>query len=154
MPQLLRLRFYNVGPERARMEDLTISLADIVTGQAAHSAIWLRNGGGKTTLISLSLWLLCPDKPMPDKNQIEDYVQPDDRSVLVAEWQMDKKDRQLSLWSGKPERYLTGVFCEWRASASSQEGRKLHRMFFAARVLDDEPRLSLEDLPLYAIRQG
>src|SRR5579859_6696990 len=142
MPQLLRLRFCNVGPQRARMEDLTISLTDIVTGQATHSAIWLRNGGGKTTLISLLLWLLCPDKPMPDKNQIDDYVQADDRSVLIAEWQMDTKERQLSLWS-KPERYLTGVFCERRASASSQEDRKLHRMFFATRVQDEEPRLSL-----------
>jgi hypothetical protein len=154
MPQLLRLRFCNVGPPRARMEDLTISLVDIVTGQATHSAIWLRNGGGKTTLISLLLWLLCPDKPMPDKHQIDDYVQLDDRSVLLAEWQMDKKDKQLSLWSAKPECYLTGVFCERRAVAASQEDRKLHRMFFAARVRDDEPRLSLEELPLYTTRQG
>lgn len=153
MPKLLRLRFCNVGPPRARMEDLIISLTDVVTGQATHSAIWLRNGGGKTTLISLLLWLLCPDKPMPDKNQIEDYVHPDDRSVLIAEWQMDTKERQLSLWS-KPERYLTGVFCERRASASSQEDRKLHRMFFATRVKDEEPRLSLDELPIYTTRQG
>ncbi len=149
MPQLLRLRFCNVGPARARMEDLTISLADIVTGQATHSAIWLRNAGGKTTLIRLLLWLLCPDK-----QQIEDFIQPDDRSVLLAEWQTDKKDRQLSLWSEKSERYLTGVFCERRANTSAQEDRRLHRMFFATRVRDDESRLSLEELPLYLTRQG
>lgn len=130
------------------MEDLTLSLEDITTGQATHSAILLRNGGGKTTLISLMLWLLCPDKPMPDKNQIDDYVQLDDRSVLVAEWQMDQ---QFSLWTGKPGRYLTGVFCEWRPAAT-QEGRKLERFFFATRVLEDEPRLSLEHLPLFVIK--
>lgn len=132
------------------MEDLTLSLEDIVTGQATHSAILLRNGGGKTTLISLMLWLLCPDKPMPDKNQIEDYVQPDDRSVLVAEWQMDQ---QSSLWTGKSECYLTGVFCEWRPTVS-QEGKKLQRFFFATRVIEDEPRLSLEHLPLFVTKQG
>ncbi|HEU5375480.1 MAG TPA: hypothetical protein VFV38_08585 [Ktedonobacteraceae bacterium] len=148
MPQLLRLRFCNIGPHRARMEDLTLSLEDITTGQATHSAILLRNGGGKTTLISLMLWLLCPDKPMPDKNQIDDYVQFDDRSVLVAEWQMDQ---QLSLWTGKPGRYLTGVFCEWRPAAT-QEGRKLERFFFATRVLEDEPCLSLEHLPLFVTK--
>ncbi len=152
MPQLLRLRFCNVGPRRARMEDLTLSMEDIETGQATHSAIWLRNGGGKTTLISLILWLLCPDKPMPDTHKIEEYVQPDDRSVLVAEWQMD--GQQSSLWSGRPERYLTGAFCEWRVSGSAQEGRRLHRIFFATRVIEDEPRLTLEGLPIYVTRQG
>src|SRR5581483_11258662 len=65
MPQLLRLRFCNIGPRRARMDDLTLSMEDITTGRATHSAIWLRNGGGKTTLIRLIFWLLCPDKPMP-----------------------------------------------------------------------------------------
>jgi hypothetical protein len=154
MPQLLRLRFCNIGPRRARMDDLTLSMEDITTGQATHSAIWLRNGGGKTTLIRLIFWLLCPDKPMPDMHKIEEYVQPDDHSVLVAEWQMDGSGQQRSLWSGKPERYLTGAFCEWRASSSAQEGRKLHRMFFATRVIEDEPRLTLEDLPIYITKQG
>jgi hypothetical protein len=150
MPKLLRLRFCNIGPDRARMEDLTLHLEDIVTEQATHTAILLRNGGGKTTLISLMLWLLCPDKPMPDTNKIDDFVQTSDRSVLVAEWQMDQ---QPSLWTGKPQRYLTGVFCEWRSTAS-QEGKRLHRFFFAARVIEDEPRLTLERLPLYVTRQG
>lgn len=136
------------------MDDLTLSMEDITTGQATHSAIWLRNGGGKTTLIRLIFWLLCPDKPMPDMHKIEEYVQPDDRSVLVAEWQMDGQEQQMSLWSGKPERYLTGAFCEWRASGSAQEGRKLHRLFFATRVIEDEPRLTLEGLPIYIIKQG
>ncbi len=136
------------------MDDLTLSMEDITTGQATHSAIWLRNGGGKTTLIRLIFWLLCPDKPMPDMHKIEEYVQPDDRSVLVAEWQVDGQGQQASLWSGKPERYLTGAFCEWRASGSAQEGRKLHRMFFATRVIEDEPRLTLEGLPIYITKQG
>ena len=136
------------------MDDLTLSMEDITTGQATHSAIWLRNGGGKTTLLRLIFWLLCPDKLMPDMHKIEEYVQPDDRSVLVAEWQMDGQGQQMSLWSGKPERYLTGAFCEWRASGSAQEGRKLHRMFFATRVIEDEPRLTLEGLPIYITKQG
>jgi hypothetical protein len=136
------------------MDNLTLSMEDITTGQATHSAIWLRNGGGKTTLIRLIFWLLCPDKPMPDMHKIEEYVQPDDRSVLVAEWQMDGQGQQMSLWSGKPERYLTGAFCEWRASGSAEVGRKLHRMFFATRVIEDEPRLTLEGLPIYITKQG
>jgi hypothetical protein len=150
MPKLLRLRLCNIGPQRARMEDLTLSLEDIISGQAVHTAIFLRNGGGKTTLISLILWLFCPDQPMPDKNDIRDFVLTGDRSVLVAEWQMDQ---QPSLWNGKPERYLTGVFCEWRP-ATSQEGKKLQRFFFATRVIEDEPRLNLESLPLFVSRQG
>jgi hypothetical protein len=150
MPKLLRLRLCNIGPDLARMEDLTLRMEDVMTGQAAHTAILLRNGGGKTTLISLILWLLCPDRPMPDTNKIDDFVKSNDRSVLVAEWQMDQ---QPSLWTGKPQRYLTGVFCEWRTSAS-QEGKKLQRFFFAARVIEDELCLTLEGLPLFVSRQG
>lgn len=154
MPQLLRLRFCTVGPRRARIEDLTLSMEHLASGQATHSAIWLRNGGGKTTLIRLIFWLLCPDKPMSDTHKIEEYVQPTDRSVLVAEWQLDGTGQQASLWSGKPERYLTGAFCEWHTSGSAQEGRKLHRTFFATRVIEDEPRLTLEGLPIYVTKQG
>lgn len=152
MPQLLRLRLCNVGPHPARMEDLTLSMEDLITGRATHSTILLRNGGGKTTLMRLIFWLLCPDKPMSDTHKIEEYVQSDDHSVLVAEWQMD--GQQASLWHSKSERYLTGAFCEWRASGSTQEGRRLHRMFFATRVIEDEPCLTLEGLPIYVTKQG
>ncbi|HEU5376036.1 MAG TPA: hypothetical protein VFV38_11390 [Ktedonobacteraceae bacterium] len=74
MPKLLRLRLCNIGPQRARMEHLILPFEDIITGQATHSLIFLRNGGGKSTLISLLLWLCCPDKPMPDKKDIHDFV--------------------------------------------------------------------------------
>ena len=47
MPKLLRLRFCNIGPDRARMEDITLRLEDIVTGQAAHTAICYAMVAGK-----------------------------------------------------------------------------------------------------------
>ena len=80
------------------------------------------------------------------ERSIEDYVQLQDRSIIVAEWQLDGRSRHLS--PNEPNRYLTGVFCEWRA-----QGERLQRLFFVARVRLDEPGLTLEDLPIYGPRR-
>src|SRR5947199_7156073 len=113
MPQLTRIRLCNIGNELARIDDLVLPLHD-VEGKAANTTIWLRNGGGKTVIVSLLLWLMCPDKKMPDNRHIEDYVQPQDRSVIVAEWQLDGSNHNGA--TNEPERYLTGVFCEWQSN--------------------------------------
>ncbi len=149
MPQLTRIRLCNIGHSHARIDDLTFRLHDN-DGRATHSAIWLRNGGGKTMLVSLLLWLMCPEKRMPDNRRLEDYVHVRDHSILVAEWQLDNGVQHAS---GQPDRYLTGAFCEWRASASTSDGRKLRRSFFTTRVIPEVPELTLEKLPLYAINE-
>src|SRR5579859_1588797 len=150
MPQLSRIRLCNIGHAHARIDDLTLELHD-ADGHPTHSTIWLRNGGGKTMLVSLLLWLICPDKKMPDNRRLEDYVQPHDRSILVAEWQLDSDPRQVMPVS---DRYLTGVFCEWRSSSNAPEGTKLRRYFFVTRVLAQEPRLTLDHLPLHIFQSG
>jgi hypothetical protein len=150
MPQLCRVRLCNIGHVHARIDDLILSLHD-AEGQPTHSTIWLRNGGGKTMLVSLLLWLLCPEKKMPDNRRIEEYVQSHDRSVLVAEWQLDSDPRQLFPQS---DRFLTGVFCEWRSSLNISENTRLRHFFFVTRVLPQEPRLTLDHLPLYVFQSA
>ena len=61
MPRLLRLRFLSVGHAGARFDDLLLDLRDR-DGDATDSTLWLRNGGGKTSLLSLFFALLRPDK--------------------------------------------------------------------------------------------
>src|SRR4051794_40195125 len=111
MPQITHLRYCNVGPVGARIEDEILSFADSTTGKAVPTVIWLRNGGGKTVLLSLLLWLFGPGRSMPGNNRIEDFVLSSDHSVCVAEWQLDHTVHQ------PPEHYLTGVFCEWHTTA-------------------------------------
>ncbi len=143
MPQLTRLRLCCIGPAMARIDDMTLSFHD-ATGQPVNSTLWLRNGGGKTFIMQLFLWLMCPDKRMTlTGRSIEDYIQSQDRSVIIAEWQLDGSSYGRAL--NEPNRYLTGVFCEWHSD-------RLQRLFFVARVHPDELRLTLEGLPIYSLR--
>jgi hypothetical protein len=143
MPQLTRIRFCHVGHNRARMDDLILDFRDR-DGGALHSVLWLRNGGGKSTILNLVFGLLRPDRrelfgsKAEQKNRhLEDYIQTDVPGVVVAEWQLD---------SASPDLYLTGVFYEKRSSGSSPD--RLRRLFFAARVLPEEPHFTLEGLPI------
>ncbi len=122
MPQLTRLRLCCVGPAMARIDNMILPFHD-ATGQPVNSTLWLRNAGGKTFIMQLFLWLMCPDKRMTlTERSIEDYIQPQDRSVIIAEWQLDGGSHPRAL--NEPNRYLTGAFCEWRVP-----GERLQRLF-------------------------
>ncbi len=60
--QLAALRFRSVGERSARFTDLTLNLtAPGGDGLAPQdSVIWLRNGGGKSSILSLLYALLLP----------------------------------------------------------------------------------------------
>ena len=57
---LARLRLANVGQASARFNDLTLDFTDGT--KPADSVLWLRNGGGKSTILSLFLSTLLPRK--------------------------------------------------------------------------------------------
>jgi len=142
MPQLIRLRFINLGHENARTEDLIVPLHD-KHGQAADSIIWARNGGGKSMLLGLFLALINPHQKQflgsitnQGTRRFEHYVPKasgDNRAILVAEWQSEE------MQEGFPARYLTGYFCEWRQD-------NLERLFFSSRV--SEPEITFETIPV------
>jgi hypothetical protein len=150
MPQLTRIRCCHVGHFRARMDDLILDFRDL-QGFPSHSVLWLRNGGGKSTILNLVFGLLRParrelfgSKAEQNDRNLEDYILADIPGVVIAEWQLDRDPRSNA--SATPDRYLTGVFYEQRSSGSSPE--RLHRLFFAARVIPEEPRFTLEGLPI------
>jgi hypothetical protein len=141
MPRLTRLRFVNIGYPDARMDDLILNLSD-PERNPLDSTLWLRNGGGKSSLLSLFYSLLSPHrqsflgaKASDGERKLEDYVLHDDRAVVIAEWQTDTEPKA---WR------LTGAFYEWQHGETQQ----LRRTFFASNVL--KPELTLERLPLHA----
>jgi hypothetical protein len=139
MPRLTRLRFVNIGHPYARMEDLTLNLCN-EANHPVDSTLWLRNAGGKSSLLSLFFSLINPNryqflgaKVATGERSLDDYVLPEDRSVVIAEWQLDTDPNDAPIW------YLTGGLYEWR-------GETIERLFFAARVC--KPNLTFENLPL------
>jgi DNA repair exonuclease SbcCD ATPase subunit len=138
MPRLTRLRFVNVGHVNARMENLILECCD-KNGNAIDTTLWLRNGGGKSSILNLFYSLINPNRQQflgskadQGKRALGDYILEDDAAVVIAEWQLDTNDDEK-------KSYLTGCFYEWRQG-------ELERLFFAARV--KPPQLTLNELPI------
>ena len=145
MPRLARLRLVSIGHPSARFGDLVLDFCD-ATGRATDATLWLRNGGGKSSLLNLFFALVRPDRreflgnrAEAKQRRLEDYVLQRDRGAVVAEWELDAGN-------GVPQpTYLTGVFYEWGGSAGADAGQ-LKRLFFAGKR--DAARFSIEHLPL------
>jgi len=120
--------------------------------QPMDSTIWLRNGGGKSSILNLFFAMLrtgrrdfLGGKADSKRRQIEDYVLNNDRSIVAAEWELDVPDDTLH-FAREPGRFITGVFYE---RAPGREG--LRRLFFSSRVAEDEPESTLAGLPIDVI---
>lgn len=155
MPRLTRLRLVCVGHPNARFEDMTLNFQDH-QGRPIDSTLWLRNGGGKSSLLNLFFAVVRPDKreflggkAEAKRRKLEDYIQDADRAVVVCEWEADAERDSLGL-SGAAERLLTGVFYEWRSGG----GDDLKRLYFGCRVSPELPDLTLEGLPLFRTEDG
>ncbi len=61
MAKLSRIHFAGMGNAAARFNPLTLDFRD-AKGTPAHSVLWLRNGGGKTTMLSLFYSVILPKK--------------------------------------------------------------------------------------------
>lgn len=152
MPQLLKLRFVSLGHPQARMDDLLLTFQG-PDGRATDSTLWLRNGGGKSSILNLFFAIVRPHKSEflggkaeAKQRSLNDYILPSDRAVAAAEWQLDPAADSLGLES---ERFLTGVFYERRDGSGD-----LRRLFFSCRVTPEHPESTIEHLPLYTANNG
>ena len=148
MPKLTRLRFVSIGHPNARMQDLTLNLCD-QSGVPSDSTIWLRNGGGKSSILSLFFALPRPNrrdflgsKADAKQRRLEDYILTNDRSVVAAEWTLDLQE--LGESEVEIPRFLTGVFYEF----SGGNRDSLRRLFFCARVSDAVEETLVPTLPI------
>lgn len=151
MPKLRRMRLCGIGHDSARFNDLTLEFTDR-QGRPANSVLWLRNGGGKTSLLSLFFAGVRPNKreflgQRADEKirRLEDYIGPHDHGVVVCEWELDT---ERGAFDDVPPRYLSGVFYQRKESDGSNGDGEVDRLFFATLVSAGEPQLTLEGLPL------
>lgn len=146
-------RFYldSIGVPENRFSDLMLDLTGL-DGEPADSIVWLRNGAGKTTMLSLLLALILPARKdflatRTKKRTLEDLVQGGDTAHVVAEW-VDPNGHVL----------LTGAVYEWdgrvRPRDYNEGGKtKLRRSWWC---VDPDPAIegsTLDDLP-FTLRTG
>jgi len=154
--QLGRLRLMSVGERAARFPDTTLDLSAPTSALGGHgsgdpldSIVWLRNGGGKSSLLfALVLPLRRDFLGLSMKRYIEDYIRDGDTSHTIAEW-ADVSEDSLFGSDGGP-RLVTGAIYEWderRKPADPDRNRdklKAHYYtFFATPGV-----LTLDTLPL------
>ena len=151
--QLAALRFRSIGERSARFTDLTLNLtAPDGDGPAPQdSVIWLRNGGGKSSILSLLYALLLPRASdfmgRSVQRSLTDYIDSGDTAHVVAAWLPTQAARTLQ---GETEDLLiTGVVHEWddmrRPVQAAQSRDRLNTLFYAFHAVSGE--LDLASLP-------
>jgi hypothetical protein len=111
MWRIRRIKLDGIGTRAARFRDLELDLTSERTGEPLHSLVWLRNGGGKSSLIALVAALLRPAKHeflsaagsgRTVGRALGDYILDGDTAHVVIEWG-DESGRRL----------VTGGVFEW-----------------------------------------
>ncbi len=153
MPRLAQMRFVSIGHPNARFDDITLDLRD-GRKHATDSTLWLRNGGGKSSILNLFFALVRPDrrdflggKAEARRRNLDDYILANDRGVVACEWELDQPAGHLNV-EAEPEALLTGVFYEWRSGTATDDTR-LRRLYFACLSSPSDPRSRISDLPLF-----
>ena len=119
MWQMRRVRLDRIGAPAARFLNVNFDLTD-ADGHPLDSILWLRNGGGKSTVLSLLCALIRPNRrdflatATTDKH-LEDYVLGADTAHVTVEW------------SGPGGRRLvTGAVYEWVERAQPADPNRDH----------------------------
>jgi hypothetical protein len=135
------LRFESVGHPAARFAPLELRF-DSAEGLPSHAILWLRNGGGKSSMLNLLFALLRPGRreflgvaEEGKDRRLGDYVLAQDTAHVVAEWGQ--------LGESRPAR-ITGMVLEWQDRARSIDDSRLRRLWYAFVPGDARPPGLLE----------
>lgn len=141
--KLAALRLRSVGERSARFQDLTLTFTAPADGgsEPQDSVIWLRNGGGKSSILSLLYALLLPRAAdfmgRAVKRSLTDYIDGGDTAHVVAVWEPAGSSRTLL---GEADGLLvTGAVYEWadlRRPAQPEASRdRLSTLFYTFHVV-------------------
>lgn len=141
MLQLRRIRLESVGHPNARFAPLQLRLTTD-DGRPTHTVLWLRNGGGKSSLLNLVFAVVRPNRREflgsnedGKDRRLADYVLAGDTSHVAIEW-------------GEPgartPALVTGMALEWRDRVRSSDESRLRRLWYAFVPSDHRPPGLLE----------
>jgi hypothetical protein len=141
--RLRRILMDSVGHADARFDPLLLDFRGS-SGQPLDTVLWLRNAGGKTSLLSLVFSVLQPHRNQflgylqkGAAKSLDKYVLPDDVAHVVLEWEAEGLPG-----FGAP--FVTGAAMTQRADSAGDE--RVTRFFYAFRPVDGA--VGLEHLPL------
>jgi hypothetical protein len=149
---MTRIRMRSVGHPDSRFRDLTIPLCD-PQGAPVDSLLWLANGGGKTSLLSLLFALVLPLRrdfmgAEDQERALEEYVQKGDTSHVVVEWADVDAGGLPGLETTVP-RLVTGMVHEWSGRVApadrAADKNKLASLYYAFTAVPGS--LTLDGLP-------
>lgn len=154
MPRLSRVHFCGIGHRDARLDPLTLDF------RAEDSVLWLRNGGGKSSILNLFYSVFRPalreflgSRAEAGHRALHQYVGDRDLACVITEW----TDQERGLF-GLPEegRLVLGQALAWRGGERSSDTSRLQRLFFGFRSraglrLDDLPLRGLHDSPVTSL---
>ncbi|MBM9459237.1 hypothetical protein JK386_04930 [Nocardioides sp. zg-536] len=152
--QTLAVRYISIGEKSARFRDLTLPFND--DGEPVETVIWLPNGGGKSSLMSLKSAVVLPaardftgagrEDGEKRPRRLNDYVGSGDTSHTVIEWAA--ADQTLL---GGQNRLLTGAVYEWpeRRRPTLEQDATLNKFWWSA-----VPIPGVLDLATLPVRDG
>lgn len=149
MARLLRLHLTSVGHKDARFFPLTLDFRGR-DGKAIDTVVWLRNGGGKSSLLNLFYSTFLPEsrkflgtKAEGRERRLTDYVKASDLACIVSEWEMPAGANLFSTTR------IVGQALAWRGGvATLNDEERLDREFFTFRGSDKVP---FDSLPIHGL---
>lgn len=150
MPRLMRLHFASIGHRDARLSPLTLDFRDEHHGTGVDTVLWLRNGGGKSSILNLFFSLIRPgvreflgSAAEGKSRRLADYVKDGDLAFVVSEWDLAPR---LDLFASPPARVqVLGQVLSWKGLQRSPDESKLRKLLFSFRA---GPELGFDDLPV------
>lgn len=150
--QTTAVRYVSIGEKSARFRDLTLHFH--IDGDPVETVIWLPNGGGKSSLMSLKSAVVLPHKNdftgagREDRQnrprRLDDYIASGDTSHTVIEWTADNANDLL----GTKQRLLSGAVYEWpnRQRPAVDQAGPPNKLWWSAVPIDG--LLDLGNLPV------
>jgi hypothetical protein len=160
MPRLLRIHFASVGHRDARLSPLTLDFRGVheeVDTSGCDSILWLRNGGGKSSIINLFYSLFRTSRreflgssAEGKARRLEDYVGAGDLAYVLTEWDLQPPLRSADSQRAPHDVRVIGQVMAWRNQQRSSDPANLRRVFFMWKCC---PGYSLDDMPVLGLGQ-
>ncbi|HEY8378797.1 MAG TPA: hypothetical protein VIK91_20035, partial [Nannocystis sp.] len=151
----MRLHFASIGHRDARLSPLTLDLRENGRGTGTDTVLWLRNGGGKSSILNLFFSLMRPGAreflgtaAEGKTRRLADYVKDNDLAFVVSEWDLAP---QADLLDDVPKHvHVLGQMLSWKGLQRSPDESRLRKLLFGFRAGAD---LGFDDLPIRGLAE-